>query len=279
MKRLRIVALVLGTFALLGACRAQVVPVKLNPVENIGIDQKLGSQVPLDLHFRDEKGTDVALRQFFGQRPVVLMLVFYRCHQMCAVELDAMMQTVGKLRTKRLGKDYDLLCVSIDPKEGPTEASERRTAVLAGLKIADTPQAGWHFLTGDLDSIDKLATSVGFRFAYDAKTNRINHPGGVMFLTPKGVVSKYIYGATYPSIVFRDSLAQAAKSKVGEKSEVFLFGCIVMDPNRPIRAIVETVVGIAGLLTVVGIGFWMVRMNRQASAAGAVGGRGATTLR
>ena len=140
-------------------------PAKSKPglLKQVGIDQRLNEQVPLDLMFKDETGRDVRLGEYFGKRPVVLALVYYECPMLCTQVLNGAVSALGVL-TFDVGKEYDVIAVSIDPKEAPALAAEKKKAYLERYKRPQTA-AGWHFLTGEEQNIRQLADAVGFRYA------------------------------------------------------------------------------------------------------------------
>jgi len=265
----RFLLLVFGFGLATGAAFGQIEPILKNPVGNVSITQRLGAQVPLDATFQDESGKTVTLGSFFdGKKPVVMMPVYYRCKQACAVELDQMVQSVAELQQQKvmlIGKDFTVVCISIDPQETPQIASDRKADVLAELRDCPTAGDGWHFLTGSVAQLDPVVTALGFRYGYDAKSDRIDHSAGIMVLTPQGKISQYFYGATFEPRPLRDALALADEAKIGRKAQVFLFGCVVMDPvTHHLSANIMAITRLAGVLFVLGIGAAMLQMNLTA---------------
>src|SRR5579871_66256 len=158
-------------------------------VRNVGIDQKLNTQIPLDLTFRDETGQTVRLGQYFIRKPVVLALVYYECPMLCDMVLNGVIHSMEKM-TLKIGRDFDVVTVSFNPKETWGLAAAKKTNYLEKLNQPDAAE-GWHFLTGDEPQIKKLTESVGFRYAYDPQTNQYAHASGIMVLTPEGKISRY----------------------------------------------------------------------------------------
>jgi protein SCO1/2 len=151
-----------GPMALAQSGLTQLNIVPNSVVEKIGVDQKLGAPIPLDLEFRDESGGTVRLGQYFTTgKPVVLSLVYYRCPGLCTMTLNSMSAAFKPL-TLDVGKDFEVVTVSIDPKETPKLAAAKKAEY---LKRYGRPgaEAGWHFLTGDEASIQALASAVGVR--------------------------------------------------------------------------------------------------------------------
>ena len=164
-------------------------------LSKIGIDQRLNHQVPLDLPFVDETGREVRLGEYFGKRPVMLALVYYECPMLCTQVLNGLVSALGTLKFD-VGREFDVVAVSINPREGPGLASQKKAAYLERYGRPQTAP-GWHFLTGKEENIARLAEAVGFRYAYDTAIGQYAHGAGVELLTPKGVVSRYFYGIEY----------------------------------------------------------------------------------
>src|SRR3990167_7270361 len=182
-------------------------------LSEIGIDQRLHAQVPLDLTFTDESGRQVRLGDYFGKRPVVLALVYYECPMLCTQVLNGLVSALGVLKFD-VGREYEVVVVSINPKETPELAAQKKQAYLERYKRPQS-SAGWHFLTGPDSSIKPLASSVGFRYMYDAEIDQYAHAAGIEVLTPKGVVSKYFYGIEYSPRDIRFGLIEASEERIG----------------------------------------------------------------
>jgi protein SCO1 len=239
---------------------------RFDPTQDVGIDQKLGAQVPLDLVFRDEDGAEVKLSSCFRGRPVVLSLVYFECPMLCTLVLNDQVRALRALPLE-LGRDYDVLTVSIDPSETAELARDKKRGYVATYdKDAGAEQhAAWRFLTGDEASIRALADSVGFRYAYDAASDEYAHAAGLMVLSPDGVVSRYFYGIEYSSKDLRLSLVEAGEGKVGSLVDQVLMLCFHYDPatGRYGFAIMNALRA-AGLLTVaLLLGFMLRHIVRE----------------
>src|SRR3984957_5763996 len=162
-------------------------------LKDVGVDQKLNDEIPLDLKFRDEHGKTVQLAQYFGSKPVILTLVYYNCPMLCTQVLNGLDRSL-KLIPMDMGKDFQVVTVSIDPSERPVLA-EAKQAMYTRPGAAE----GWHFLTGDQPQIQRLAQAVGFRYAYDSESKQFAHASVIMILTPEGRLSRYFYGVQYPA--------------------------------------------------------------------------------
>ncbi len=211
--------------------RAQAPPASQLPpaFRDVGIDQKLNQQIPLDIPFRDENGNIVALRDFFDKRPVILALVYYECPMLCTTSLNGLEQSMKEMKLD-LGKDYDVVTVSFDPTETPALARAKK-AVYTGLYGRPGAADAWHFLTGDQDSIDRLTKAVGFRYHYDSNIKQFIHATGIMVLTPEGKVARYFYGIQYPAGNLRLGLVEASEGKIGTPVDAILLYCCEYDPQ------------------------------------------------
>ena len=194
----------------------------------IGIDQKIGQQLPLDLTFRDENGGDVKLGQFFGSRPVVLALAYYECPMLCTQVLNGM---TGALKTLSFdaGKDFDVVVVSIDPKDNFRLAADKKATYVEHYGRPATA-AGWHFLTGTEAAIKPLTEAIGFRYAYDANIKQYAHGAAIYVATPKGVIARYLLGIDFAPRDLRLALVEASNNQLGSVTDKVLLLCYHYDP-------------------------------------------------
>lgn len=244
-------------------------------LRDVGFDQKLGARLPADLTFRDETGRTVRLGDYFGRRPLVLALVYYECPMLCTQVLNGL---VGALEVLKFdaGREFDVLAVSFNPREGPGLASAKKQAYMERYGRPGT-EAGWHFLTGSEASIEALTEAVGFRYAWDPEIGQYAHAAGAIVVTPDGRVSKYFYGIEFSPRDLRFGLIEAAERRIGTPVDQLLLYCYHYDPTTGKYGLVAmTAVRIGGVLTVLGlIAFWvaMWRHERRAALAGAAAGR------
>ena len=237
----------------------QNVPVNQDPkaLEGVGIDQKLNSQIPLDVPFVDSNGQTVELSQYFGKRPVILSLVYYDCPMLCPETLQGITDVL-KDTTLKLGKDYEVVTVSFNPKETPAIAAASKQQWLGKLGNPDA-ESSWHFLTGSPDSIARLANAAGFHFKWDAMTNQFNHATAIMVVTPKGRISKYFYGVVYSPRDVRMGLIQASDNKIGTAVDaILLFCCKYNVGTGKYDVLVSRVLSIAGLFTIIVLGSFLI---------------------
>jgi protein SCO1/2 len=270
--RFQFLLLLMATVAAIAnQVRAQEVPPGARKpafLDGVGIDQKLGSQVPLDLTFTDEHGKLVRLGDYFDgkKKPVILCLVYYKCpNTYCSLELNDLSRGMNGLSTLSAGDDYQVVTVSFDPREGPEEALDKKETYLQSYKRAHADQ-GWHFLTGDQASIAKLADAVGFHFKYDQKFEQYLHPSGVMVLTPTGLVSRYFFQIDYDMKDLRLSLEEASGNRIGSLTDQILLYCFHYDPatGKYSFRIVQAM-QLGAVLTMGALGaFWFAMSRREA---------------
>jgi protein SCO1/2 len=254
---LRLVALVFSLLAPLSLF-AQDSP-KRNITDDIGIDQRLGEQVPLDLEFLDEAGKSVKLRDFLSDKPVILTCVYYRCPMLCTQVLNGVLKSAQGL-TLELDEDYTVLSVSIDPRETPAMAREKKKTYIRQYR-RDGAEEGWRFLTGKAEAIEQLTKAVGFRYRYDAASDQFAHASGIVVLTPDGKISRYFYGIDYHPRDLRLGLVESSKKKIGSPVDQVLLLCFHYDPvTGRYGMAIATVLRLAGIATLVVMAVFLFRM-------------------
>jgi protein SCO1/2 len=228
-------------------------------VADLAFDQKLGSQVPLDATFRDEQGREVRLDQFVAKRPVVLVLAYLRCPQLCTLVLNGLLDGLKGVPL-RPGEDFEVVTISFDPRETPELAAAKKAHYLAGYGRPGAENA-WHFLTGDKGQIDRVAGAIGFRYAFDAEHDRYSHPSGVVVLTPQGRVSRYLFGIRFLSRDLKLGLVEASEGRIGSVVDQLLLFCFHYDreTGKYSFAIINAVRA-AAALTVLALGVMLVRL-------------------
>ncbi len=223
----------------------------------IGIDQKLNEQVPLDIKFRDETGKTVRLGDYFGGKPVILSLVYYDCPMLCTLSLNGLLSSLQHLKFSA-GDEFNVVTVSFDPREKPELAAAKKRVYLT---LYNRPHGweGWHFLTGDQESIRQLTSAVGFRYKWDAASGQYAHATGIMLLTPQGRIARYFYGIDYPATDLRLGLIEASANKIGTPVDAVLLLCSHYDPVQGKYGLVVTrVLQLAGIATVLILGSFML---------------------
>ncbi|HZS08778.1 MAG TPA: cytochrome c oxidase subunit II [Blastocatellia bacterium] len=198
------------------------------PLRNVGIEQRLGEQVPLDLVFRDESGRDVQFREYFNGRPVVLSLAYYKCPMLCTQVLNGLAGSLKALAFD-VGNQFNVITVSFNPRDSSNLAAGKKEAYLRRYARPGA-ESGWHFLTGDEASIRALTEAVGFHYYYDTLTDQYAHASGIMILTPRGKIARYLYGIEYKPMDLRLGLIEAAENRIGSPVDQMLLFCYRYDP-------------------------------------------------
>ena len=230
-------------------------------LRDIGIDQKLDAQVPLDLVFRDESGRAVQLKDYFGSRPVILALVYYECPMLCNQVLNGLTSSLAALAFNA-GDEFEVLAVSFDPRETPALAAAKKESY---VRRYNRPGAGggWHFLTGDQESIARLTDAVGFRYRWDAATNQFAHASGIMVLTPRGQIARYFYGIDYAPSNLRLGIVEASEGKIGSPVDQLLLYCYHYDPGTgKYGAVVLNILKVFSLFFLLGVSTLFVLLRR-----------------
>jgi protein SCO1 len=269
----RILAIAFAVVGMTMSCFGQAMtqgimspPANVRPpgLQNVGIEQHLDEQIPPDLTFRDETGKPVRLGDYFGKKPAILNLVYYQCPMLCGEVLSGLESALRVLKFD-IGKEFNVLTVSFDPRETPDMATKKKAEF---LKRYGRPGAaeGWHFLTGPQESIDALTKAAGFQYQYDPKTGQFAHSTAIMVLTPEGKIAQYYYGVEYAPKDLRLGLIQASENKIGNLADQVLLYCYHYDPaTGKYGAIIARVLQLSALATVLGLGTLMIVLIRFGS--------------
>lgn len=275
MLRNRLPAAVLSTLCFIAAALPagalpQSKPPKIGPdpeslpeeLAGVGFDQRLGESLPLDARFRDEDGREVTLGSFFGHRPVLLAPVYYRCPMLCTMVQEGVSAAVRELPFET-GEAYEVVFFSFDPEDTPEAARAKKRQALSRAGRPGTAE-GWHFLTGEADSIRRLTRAIGFRYERDRETGEFSHVAGVVVATPGGKIGRYFFGIDYPPRDLRLALVEASDEKVGSLVDQVLLFCFRYDPaTGRYSALTLNVVRVAGGLTVAVLVFGVTFMLRR----------------
>jgi protein SCO1 len=230
-------------------------------LKRVQITQKLNAQIPLNLQFRDSTGKTVTLGDYFGKRPAILALVYYKCQMLCPEEIGGL---VGALKMVKFnpGRDFNVIFVSIDPSETPAIAASKKALYLKDYGRPGTAD-GWHFLTGQLPAINALAAATGFGYTRvpgpDGKMTQFAHASAIEILTPSGVLAQYYLGVEYPPGDLQIGLVQASDGKIGTLVDNILTYCYRYNPllNRQDLLIVR-IVQAGCLFTILILGTFMI---------------------
>ncbi len=234
-------------------------------LRDVGIEQRLDQAVPLDLEFRDESDNRVKLGDFFGQKPVLLSFVYYRCPMLCPMALDGLVRSLRPL-SWNVGDEFEIVTVSIDEHETPAQAAETKRKIIASYG-RDHAAAGWHFLAGEGDSGRRLAEAVGFHFRYDAANDQFAHATGLFVLTPLGRISRVLFGVDYTPRDVRLALVEASQQKIGTLADQLLLFCYHYDPaTGKYGPAAMAGVRIGAVLTLAGLAAFIVVQLRHETA-------------
>lgn len=233
-------------------------------LDNIGIDERLGEKIDLQLLFTDENGKQAPLAHYFDERPVFLMLAYYNCPTLCALHFSALMKSFRKFEWAP-GEKFEFVVVSIDPREGPEDARKAKELYLSEY---DRPESanGWHFLTGKEEHIKSLAKQVGFNYQWDPNMEQYAHPAAAYSLSPSGKISYYHYGLNIEPEVMRLSLVEASENKVGNIVDRLVLFCLQYDPNKKTYAFYAyNIMRVAAALAALGLIVFLARFWRRES--------------
>ena len=233
-------------------------------LENVGFDQNLGRQVDLNLEFTDSNGEKVRLGDYFGDKPVVLSLVYYECPMLCTMELNGLVKALRAISLFQPGEDFELVTVSFDPGETPELAAKKKEEYL-GIYRREGAEDGWHFLVGDESQIRALADAVGFRYEYDKETDLYRHASGIVTLTPDGRASRYQFGVEYSARDLQFALIEASDNGIGSLADAAMLYCFHYDPatGKYGLVIMNTVRVFAALTVLLLAGFMTVNFLRD----------------
>ena len=237
--------------------QAQSLP---NELQALRIDQKMGDRIPLDLRFRDESGKSVSLQRYFKDRPVILVLAYYRCPRLCSQVLNGLVTALKDI-SLQLGKDYTIITVSIDPKEAPELAKAKKEAYINHFGPTIT-NADWHFLTGEESNIKQLTKSVGYNYEYDDDVKQYRHSAAIMVLTPEGEVSRYFFGISFVPRDVQLGLVEASQNRISAPvSQVLLLTCFSYDPSTgKYGASAMKLMRVGAVITILCLGVFLGRL-------------------
>jgi protein SCO1 len=232
------------------------------PLRDVGFDQRLDVQVPLDLAFRDETGQFVQLADYFDEKPVILSLVYYECPMLCPLVLNGLLRSLRTL-SFNIGEEFTVITLSFNPRETPALAAAKKETYLQGY-ARPRAETGWHFLTGEESAIQRLTQAVGFRYGYDATADQYAHASGIVVLTPRGKIARYFYGVEYAPRDLRLGLVEASANQIGSPIDQVLLFCYHYDPvTGKYGVLIMNVLRLAGLATVLSLGTFMIVMLRR----------------
>jgi protein SCO1 len=251
--------LVLAAWPTMPALSAGELPA---PLKDVRFDQRLNDQLPLDLPFVDDVGRPVRLGDYFGEKPVILVLAYFECPMLCTQVLNGLVRGMLDIPFTA-GHEFNVVTVSFDPRETPAMAAAKKKTYVERYGKPGAAE-GWHFLTGNSESIAALTEAVGFHYKYDAARGQFAHASGILVLTPAGKISRYFYDISYPGRDLRLGLVEASAGKIGSPVEQVLLFCFHYDPAAgTYGAAVMNLVRAGGLLTVICLAIFLTRLWRN----------------
>ncbi|HEV7734813.1 MAG TPA: SCO family protein [Candidatus Binatia bacterium] len=258
-----LIALPAASWAQTGSGPAPVIePGRPAPLREVGFDQRLGAQVPLDARFRDETGRSVTLGELVQDKPVLLVPAYYECPMLCTIVLNGVVSMLRALPFD-VGNQFTVVTLSFDAHETPELAAKKKEHYLGEYRRPGAAE-GWHFLTGDEPEIRRVTDAVGFRYHWDEASKQFAHASGIVVLTPRGRVSHYFYGVEFPPRDLRLSLVEASDERIGSVVDALLLFCFHYDPatGRYSKVAIDAV-RIGGVLTLLALGGFIVVMLRR----------------
>ncbi len=228
-------------------------------LKEVGFEQRLGAQVPLNIEMRDAQGNSVQLGTLFAHKPVILVPAYFECPMLCSMVMNDLTSALRVIPLKP-GEEFEVVSYSIDPDETPAMAlTAKNTAV--GRYDGGNGE-GWHFLTASQEAIDQLSEAIGFHYQYDEKSDEYAHTAGILVLTPEGKIARYFFGLEYPPRELRLAMVEAADEKIGSLADKLLLYCFHWDPSSGrYSAVTLNIVRLGGAVTLAGIVFMVALMS------------------
>lgn len=227
-------------------------------LDGVGIEEKLGARLPAGLELTASSGERVEVRELFDEeRPVLLTLNYSDCPMLCSIQLNGLVEALNQLEW-RIGEEYEVVTVSLDPAEPPSRAAETKDKYLNQYVGGQSAASGWHFLVGDEESVGALADAVGFGYRYSEERDEYLHTAAVMVLSPSAKVSRYLYGVQYSPQTVRLSMAEASEGKQVSTLDRVILYCFYYDAEAgSYTPVVRNIMKVGGAVTVVLLGLFV----------------------
>lgn len=190
----------------------------------VGIVERLGQTIPLDLKFCNEKNDTVTIGSMIN-KPTILSFVYFDCPGLCSPLQDGIADVISKTEMT-LGTDYDIITISFNTKDTPEKAIEKKRNFVQ--KIKEEQRGSWSYLTGELENIQKITEAVGFR--YKPTGVDFAHPSTIIILSPQGVITRYLYGVTFLPFELKMAVGEAQKGVARPTSNKIFEYCFAYDP-------------------------------------------------
>lgn len=243
-----------------GTVSTQTIP----QLKDVSFKQRLNDMLPLDAAFTDETGRRVALGDYFDRKPVLLAFVYYQCPMLCTQVMNGLSSAL-KVMPFAAGEDYEVVLVSFDPRDTPATAAEKKRAHLEYWST-EKDAASWHLLSGDEATIRRVTSAAGFSYRWDERTGQFAHVSGILVATPQGRLSRYFYGVEYSPKELRLALVESGEGRVGSAIDELLLYCFHYNPESGRYGLmVMNLVRLGGVMTVLGIGGFILIMRRRES--------------
>ena len=241
--------------------------------QGTGVEPQIGNMIDPDIHFHDQNNRFVKIGDYFGDKPLMLSFNYSNCPKLCSVQLDNMVTTLSKIKFK-VGLDFDMVSVSIDPLEQTSRARQQKEKYSRMYNQGQSVD-GFNFLTGEEEAIEYLADICGFRYKYVPSQKLYSHPPVFILVAPDGKIVRYIPGLDYDPDTIEKALIETSEGKIGGSSfdwATYALGCFVFDESRGKYTFQAMSLMRAGaVLTVVGLiiglmPYWFFRRNNSDAA-------------
>jgi protein SCO1 len=245
---------------------SQVVLKDAPQLKDIDVIEHLGESIPLDMEFTNDQGKLITLGEYFNKgKPVIIVMAYYECPMLCTFVLNGLTDVASKIPFVP-GNEYQIITVSIDPKETARLAGVKKETHIEALN-KEGAENGWDFLVGEEKSSKKLADALGFKYYYDEERDEYAHPAVVFVLTEKGVISRYLFGINYEEKDLRFALMEASAGNIGDVFDKFLLFCFHYDPDEKGYVLFAgNVMKIGGVITVLFLGIVLTALWRRESS-------------
>lgn len=232
-------------------------------VEGVGVEEKLGSKIPWDLHFVNSEGDTVTIKELMSDgKPILLNPLYYECPSLCGLVIESVFKVVNQLRWNP-GEDYTIISYSIDPTETPEQAAAEKSEVLANFNRPGA-EDGWHFLTGSEEAIKELSSAIGFNYKYDEETGEYLHLASIMLISPDAVITRYLYGINFLEFDLRNALYEAADGRIGSTIERAVLYCFTYDAeSQSYVPVAINIMKLGGLATMLILGIFLMILWRR----------------
>ena len=230
--------------------------------KDVGIEQKLGTRLPLETTFRDQTGASVSLQDNLSDKPAVLVFSYFDCPMLCPLVLEGLVRSLKPLPFNA-GSDFDVFVISIDERDGP-ETSRKKHREIVSRYGRDSSGVAWHFLTGEKSAIEEVTQSAGFTYAWDEASKQYVHASGIFILTPRGEIARVLYGIDYAPRDIRLALVEASAGTIGSAIDQLLLYCYHYNPlTGKYGFVIMGALRLAGLSTVLAMATYIITMLRR----------------